>query len=344
MAASREMRLVMLAGARWVAAFIVLFAVAVVVMPLAGEAQQATSLARVGFLMPFPPSDPRVPRFLQAFRQGLHELGYVEGQNIAIEFRSAEGKYDRLSALAAELVRLKVNVIVTVASPATQAAKQATETIPIVMVNIADPVASGFVASLARPAGNITGSSLMLPEMVAKQLELLKEVLPKVPRVACLGNPTNPNYAAGLPHAQDAARALGVRLQPVEIRNSTDIDSAFAAMARDRAGALIVFTDAVTLDYRTRLADHAIRRRLPTVSGVSEFAEAGGLLAYGPRLTDGYRRAASYVDKILKGAKAADLPVEQPTTFELVVNLKTAKVLGLTIPHSVLQRADQVIQ
>ena len=212
------------------------------------------------------------------------------------------------------------------------------------MAAVGDPVATGFVASLARPGGNITGLSMMLPELVGKQLELLKEVLPKVSRVALLGNPANPANAPMVRHAQDAARALGVRLQLLEARDPSEIDGAFAAITTERAGAVIVLTDTVLLDHRARIADHAARRRLPTVFGVSEFVEAGGLLAYGPSLADGFRRAATYVDKILKGAKPADLPIEQPTTFELVINLKTAKALGLTIPPSLLLRADQVIE
>jgi putative ABC transport system substrate-binding protein len=248
----------------------------------------------------------------------------VEGQNIAIEFRWAEGHYDRLPGLAAELVRLKVNVIVAGGPNAIQAAKQATETIPVVMVNVSDPVATGFVASLARPGGNITGLSLMQPALVGKQLALLKEIVAKVSRVALLGNRANPNYASLVRHAQDAARVLGVRLQPLEARDPSEIDHAFAAITTERAGAVIVFTDTVLLNHRTRIADHAVRRRLPTVSGASEYAEAGGLLAYGPSLSDGPRRAGTYVDKILKGAKPADLPVEQPTKFELVINLKSS--------------------
>jgi putative ABC transport system substrate-binding protein len=328
----------------FIAALIVLLVAAVLVVPFAGEAEQAASLPRVGVLMPASLSDPRIPPYVQAFRQGLRELGYMEGQNIAIEFRWAEGQYDRLPALAAELVRLKVNVIVAPSSPATQAAKQATGAIPIVMVSVGDPVAGGFVASLARPGGNITGLSLMSPELVGKQLELLEEVVPKVSRVALLGNPANPAVAPVVQHAQDVARALRVRLQVLETRDPREIESAFAAITTERAGAVIVLLDSVTLDHRRRIADHAIRRRLPTVAGLSEFAEAGGLLAYGPSLADQYRRAAAYVDKILKGAKPADLPVEQPTKFELVINLKTAKALGLTIPQSVLLRADEVIQ
>ena len=328
----------------FITVLIALLAVAVLVVPLAGEAQQAASLPRIGFLSASSLSDPRTPRLFGAFRQGLRELGYVEGQNIAIEFRWAEGKYDRLPGLAAELVRLKVNVIVTTGTPAIQAAKQATETIPIVMVAAIDPVATGFVASLARPGGNITGMSFMMLELVGKQLEMLKEIVPKVSRMALLGNPVNPGNAQQVRHAQDTARALGVRLQPLEARNPSEIDSAFTEMTRKQAGAVIVLVDSMLLVHRTRIADHAARRRLPTVSGMSDDAEAGGLLAYGPSISDRFRRAATYVDKILKGAKAADLPVQQPTTFELVINLKTAKALGLTIPQALLQRADHVIQ
>ena len=297
-----------------------LLAVAALVGPLPGEAQQAASVPRIGFLFSTSQSDPRVPRFLQAFRQGLREVGYVEGQNIAIEFRWADGQYDRLPGLAAELVRLKVNVIVAGVPVAIQAAKQATETIPIVITGAADPVAAGFVTSLARPGGNITGISLMAPDLVGKQLELLKEVLPKLSKVALLGNPANPSHTPWLRAAQDTARALGVRLQVLEARDPRGIDSAFKTIITERAGGVIVLGDAVLMLHRARIADHAVRRRLPTVSGSSQFAEAGGLLAYGPNIADGVRRAAVYVDKILKGAKPADLPVEQPTKFELVIN------------------------
>ena len=323
---------------------IVLLAVAVLAGPLAGEAQQAANLPRIGFLLPGPSSDPGAPHVLQAFRQGLRELGYVEGQNVAIEFRWAEGQLDRLPDLAAELVRLKVSVIVAGSPQAIQAAKQATETIPIVMGAASDPVGAGFVASLPRPGGNITGVSLMTADLVGKQLELLKEILPKASRVALLGNPANPNYAPGLRQAQDAARAFGVRLQPREARDLSDIDRVFAAITTEGASAVIVLVDTVLLRHRTQIADHAVRRRLPTAFGYREFAEAGGLLAYGPSLSDGYRQAATYAGKILRGAKAADLPVEQPTKFELVINRKTAKALRLTIPQAVLQRADRIIE
>ena len=326
------------------AALLVLLPVAVLLVPLAAEAQHAATIPRIGLLFPTSLSDPRTPRFLEAFRQGLRELGYAEGQNIAIESRFAEGKWDQLPSLAAELVRLKVEVIVTYTTPATQAAKQATGTIPIVVAAVIDPVAAGLVASLAHPGGNITGLSQMVPELVGKQLEILKEVAPKISRVALLGNPANAGNASQVRHAQNAARALGMRLQSLEARDPSEIESAFAAMTTERAGAVIVLIDSTLIDHRKRIADLAARRRLPMVSGTIETAETGGLMAYGPSVRDMFRRAATHVDKILKGAKPADLPIEQPTKFDLVINLRTAKALGLTIPQSVLLRADQVIQ
>jgi ABC-type uncharacterized transport system substrate-binding protein len=329
-------------GTAFVAALLTLLAV--VGVPLVGKAQQGASLPRIGLLATGSLSDPRTPPFLQAFREGLRARGYVEGQNIAIEERYAEGSYDRLPGLAAELIRLKVNIIVAAGPQAIQAAKQATGTIPIVMASVGDPVATGFVANLARPGGNITGISLMMPELTGKQLNLLKEVLPKVSRVAFLGNAANPTYAPALRQAQDAARALGLRLQPLAARDRNEIDSAFAAITKERADAVIVLGDTVLLDHRARIADHAVRRSLPSVFALREQAEAGGLLAYGPSLADGFRRAAPYVDKILKGAKPADLPIEQPVTFELVINLKTANALKLTIPQTVLLRADRIVQ
>jgi putative ABC transport system substrate-binding protein len=268
----------------------------------------------------------------------------VEGQNIAIESRWAEGKYDRYPALAADLVRLKVDVIVAVGGRASDVAKHATRTIPIVMSVVIDPLGSGLVASLARPGGNVTGISLMTPDLVGKQLEVLKEVVPKVSRVALLWNPNNPGSAAQLREAEAAARALGVRLQILAARDPQEIDSAFAAMTRGRAAALVVLADAILLNQRRQIAELAAERRLPAVYGPSEHAEAGGLMAYSANLLDLERRAATYVDKILKGAKPADLPVQQPTKFELVINLKTAKALGLTIPPSLVLRADQVIE
>jgi putative ABC transport system substrate-binding protein len=282
-------------------------------------------------------------RWLEAFRQGLRELGYVEGRNIAIESRWTEGKDDRLPALAADLVRSKVDVIVAETGAATRAAQQATRTIPIVMSLVNDPVGSGLVASLARPGGNVTGLTIMSPDLVGKQLELLKEVVPKVSRVALLRHPDNPASAAQLREAEAAAQALGVRLQTLEARSPQEIDGAFAAMTRERAGALLVIPDTLFWNQRRQIVDLAVKRRLPSIRIGEAYAEAGGLMSYGPSYRDLERRAATFVDKILKGANPADLPVAQPRTFELLINLKTAKAIGLTIPQPLLQRADQII-
>ena len=307
--------------------------------PLATPAQQPPGkTARIEFL-----GD--VPSFLdEAFRQGLRELGYVEGQNIAIEHRAAEWKYERLPGLAAELVRLKVDVIVAASGPATEAAKQATRTIPIVFTVSGDPVAEGFVASLARPGGNLTGLATISPELVGKQLEMLKAVAPKVSRVAVLQNPDQPSHASAVRQAEDPARALGVQLQVLKARTPAEIEAAFAAMSSQRAGGVLVLRDAVFRAQRAQIVALAAKSRLPAVYGLREEAEAGGLMAYGASVPQMFQRAATYVDKILKGAKPADLPVEQPTKFEFVINMKTAKALGLTIPPSVLGRADEVIQ
>jgi len=274
----------------------------------------------------------------------LGGLGYVEGQNIALEERWADGRYERLPDLAADLVRLNVDVLVTVATPATQAAQQATKTIPIVMTLVSDPVQSGLVVNLARPGGNATGLSFMHPELSRKRLELLKEILPKIARVAVLSNPSNPNTPPLMRETEAAARAMRVQLQVVEVRDSTQLDGAFAAMIRDRAGALVVTPDSVFLDQRRRIVDLAAKSRLPAMYPWREPVDAGGLMAYGASGPDILRRAAVYVDKIVKGAKPGDLPVEQPAKFELVINLKTAKALGLKIPPAVLARADQVIE
>jgi putative ABC transport system substrate-binding protein len=321
-----------------------LVTLSLLVVPLAAEAQPPAKIPRVGFLSPSSPADPRTQRFLEAFRQGLRELGWVEGQKIAIEYRWAEERIERLADLARELVSLKVDVIVAATTPAILPAKQATGMIPIVMAVAVDPVATGLVASLARPGGNITGLSMMAPELIGKQMQLLQELVPKISRMALLWNPANASNAPQLRHAQDAARALEVRLQPLEARGPSEIDSAFAAMTRERAGAIIVLVDSMLAHHRTRIADLAAKSRLPAVYGLTDHAKAGGLMAYGPNVTDLYRRAATYVDKILKGAKPADLPVEQPTTFELVINLKTAQALGLTIPPTLLFQADEVIR
>ena len=301
-------------------------------------AQPAGTVPRVGYLNPGSSSDPVRQRRLEALRQGLRELGYVEGQNIALELRWAEGKYDRYPALAADLVRLKVDVIVAQGGAATKAAQRSTRTIPIVMSTVIDPVGSELVASLARPGGNVTGLSLMASDLVAKQLELLKEVVPRVSRLALLWNPANPGSAPQLREAEAAARALGVRLQTQEARVSQEIDSAFAAMTRERAGAVVILVDAIFTNQRRPIAELAATRRLPSVYGVGEYAEAGGLMVYGANLLDLERRVATFVDKILKGAKPGDLPVERPTRFELVINTKTAKTLGLTIRPVLLLR------
>jgi putative ABC transport system substrate-binding protein len=277
---------------------------------------------------------------VEAFREGLRELGWVEGQNVVIDYRSAEGRLDSLPDLAGELVRLKVDIIVAVATPAAAAAKNATPTIPIVMISVADPVGLGLVASLAHPGGNVTG--LAYTSTSGKELELLKEIIPEVRRVAILSNPGNTSNARAIRNIEATARSLAVQLQLLEARAPNEFDAAFAAMAKERVGALLVLADPVF--YSTRLADLAARSRLPAAYGLRETVEAGGLMSYGPRSPDLWRRAAAYVDKILKGANPAELPVEQPTKFELVINLKTAKVLGLTIPQSVLLRADEVIQ
>lgn len=306
-------------------------------------AQPPEKVPRVGYLLGGSHSDPQRQRLLEAFRQGLRELGYVEGQNIAIESRWAEGKDDRFPALAAGLVSSKVDVIVAGSGAATQAAQQATRAIPIVMSTVADPLGSGLVASLARPGGNVTGMTVMSPDVAGKQLELLKEVVPRLSRVALLTNPDNPSSARFVREAEMAARALGVRLQSLEARNSQEIDGAFAAMTSERPGALLVLPDVIFLSQRRQLTELATKKRLPAVYGVREYAEAGGLMAYGANYIDLVRRAAIFVDKILKGARPGDLPVEQPTRFELVINLRAAKAIRLTIPPSLLQRADQII-
>jgi putative ABC transport system substrate-binding protein len=312
------------------------------VAPFSAEAQPADTVPRVGFLLAGSRSD-SIQRVVDDLRQGLRELGYVEGQTITIEYRWAEGKEERLPDLAAELVRLKVDVIVATIAAAVRAAKHATKAIPIVMV-VNDPVAAGFVTTVARPGGNITGLSMMSPDVVGKQLELLREVVPKISRVAVLWNPANPGSAPQLRQAEVVARALRMQLQPLEAHSPSEIDRAFAAMTRERAGALLVLLDPILARHRERIAELAAKSRLPAMYALRLHVEAGGLMAYGANIFDLYRRAAIYVDKILKGAKPGDLPIEQPTKFELVINMKTAKALGLTIPSSLLMRADQVIE
>jgi putative ABC transport system substrate-binding protein len=305
------------------------------------EAQQPAKVPRIGFLTT--PSPTAAAYYLEAFREGLRELGYVEGKTIAIEYRFAEGRPERLPALAAELVRLKVDVIVTGGPPAPEDAKQATSTIPIVFAVAGDPVGEGLVASLARPGGNVTGLASIAAEVVGKQLELLKEVVPKISRVAVLLNPSHSAHPLMSRQAEGAARALGMQLHILQA-GPAEIDAAFAAMRSQGVGGVLVLRGSLFLAQRRQIAALAAKNGLPAVYGTREEAEAGGLMAYGASLPLLYRRAATYVDKILKGAKPADLPVEQPTKFELIINLKTARALGLTIPQSLLGRADAVIQ
>jgi ABC-type uncharacterized transport system substrate-binding protein len=317
---------------------------AVLAAPLAAEAQPAGQVPRVGYISPGSSSDPFRQRRFEAFRDGLRELGYIDGQNIVLEPRWAEGNYDRYLALAADLVRVKSKVIVAVGGAATQATQQATKTIPIVMSVVLDPVASRLVASLARPEGNITGVSLMASDIVGKQLQLLKEAVPSVSRVAVLWNPANPGSAPQLRAVKATGRALKMQLQVLEARVPQEIDSAFAAMTRERADAIVILADAIFTNQRAQIAELSMKGRLPSVYGVRGYAEASGLMDYSVDSLYMEARAAIYVDKILKGAKPADLPIEQPTKFELVINLKTAKALGLTIPPSLLLRAYQVIE
>ena len=306
------------------------------------EAQQPKKVPRIGFLGS---SVSASPARIEAFRQGLRELGYVEGKNIVIEWRYAEGKPERTSELATELVRLKVDLIVSAGgAPTTRAAKEATVTIPIVMAQDGDPVGTGFVASLARPGGNITGLSTLHPEISGKQLELLKETVPRLSRVAVLGTSTRPGTAQQLRETELAAEAFGVKLQYLDILSPKDFEAAFQAAAKGRAEAVLVLGGPLFTFQRTQVVDLAVKNRLPAIYPSPEFVEAGGLMTYSVSRTDLHRRAATYVDKILKGAKPADLPVEQPMKFEFVINLKAAKQIGLTIPPNVLVRADKVIK
>ena len=312
--------------------------------PLAVEAQQAGKLYRIGLLGGSPPNSPGGRRAWEGFFQGLGELGYVEGQNILVEGRWYGERTDRLPALAGELVKLNVDVIVAAAAPAPEAARRATSTIPIVMANHTDPVGSGLVASLGRPGRNVTGMSTLSPELMGKRLQLFKEAIPGISRVAVLSNPTISSQALELKEAKVAAGLLKMQLQLLEARAPGDFAGAFSAMTKERADGVIVITSSMFYAERTRIAKLAAESRVPTIYGVKEFAEAGGFMTYGIDVHESFRRAAGYVDKILKGAKPADLPVEQPTKFELVINMKTAKALGLTLPQSLLVRADEILQ
>jgi putative tryptophan/tyrosine transport system substrate-binding protein len=308
--------------------------------PLAAEAQQPKKIPVIGYLIER--SGPTA--FDEAFRLGLRELGYFEGRNVVVEYRWAEGKAERLPALAAELVRLKVDVIVTSGTPGGQAAKNATSTIPIVMASGGDFVADGLVASFSRPGGNITGVSVFARELSGKRLELLKEAIPGVTRVAAAFNTLNPGTRSLFKETEAAAAKLGLKALPLDIHFPDGVEAAFAEAVRLRAGAVVIISDGATIVHRAQLGSAALQHHLPTIFANKTYLEGGGLMSYGPNITEVWRRAATYVDRILKGAKTADMPIEQPTQFELVINLKTAKALGLTIPPSVLQRADQVIQ
>jgi len=324
-------------------AFVGTIARALLALPLAVEAQQARGLPRVGYLVVN--SAAVTQRHVAAFKQGMREHGWVEGQNFLFEIRYADGRVDRLPALVAELIGLKVDIIVATSSATTWAAKKATASIPIVMGISADALGEGLVANLAHPGGNITGMTYLVgPEIAGKHLELLKTLVPTASRIAVLANPVNRSHANLTRELRAAAGAFGVQLQVFEAQAPGEIDAAFAAMTRDRAAALLVLTDSVFVGHHVRVTDLAARNRMPTMYYQREFVEAGGLISYGASLLDMYRRAATHVDKILKGANPADLPIEQPTTFELVINLKTAKALGLSIPQSLLLRADEVIK
>jgi putative ABC transport system substrate-binding protein len=309
---------------------------------LTAEAQQSTKIPRIGIVTAQPLSAVSVRH--ESFRRGLRELGYVEGKNIVIEHRSAEGNSDRLHALMAEIVRLNVDIIVSYGSTTTGAAQKATSTIPIVMAQDTDPIGNGFVASLARPGGNITGLSSLAADLSGKRLELLKEILPKLSRAAVFGTSTNPGNTQSLKETELAAGAFGVKLQYLDILGPKDIETAFQAARNGRADAIFVLRSPVLNSHRTQFTQLAVKSRLPAIYPTSEFVEAGGLMVYGVNNTDLDRRAATYVDKILKGRTPADLPVELPIKFEFIINLKAAKAIGLTIPPNVLVRADRVIR
>ena len=312
--------------------------------PLACFAQQPSKVWRVGFLLPLNRRDSPVSEGFGPFLRGMSDLGYVEGKNLVIEWRSAEGKSERLPRLAAELVQLKVDVIVTPSPQATSAAQKSTTSIPIVMANSDDPVGSGFAKSLARPGGNITGLSNITGDISPKHLEMLLSVVPKMSRVAVLVNPTNASLSTVLKSVQSAAQTTSAKILPVEARTAQEIDEAFSAMTREKVGAVIVARDALFILQARQIAELAAKNHLPSIAQIREYVDAGGLMSYGQNRADNYRRVATYVDKILKGAKPGDLPIEQPTKFELIINGKTAKTLRLTIPQSLLISADQVIE
>jgi putative ABC transport system substrate-binding protein len=320
--------------------WLVTLALSLLVAPLCADAQPPATVPRIGYLSPGSPASPAV----EAFRQALRELGWVEGQNIVIEWRYTEGQFDRFPDLAAEFVRLRMDVIVSSAGRSIPALKHATQTIPIVMLNVSDPVQSGLVASLARPGGNITGVVNLTHELDQKRLELLKEAVPSITRMAVLWDPSLATHVQGLRDLEAVARAVGVQLHPLAVQSLDELESAFVAMRRDHTDALLVFGSALHGRHIRRIAELALQGRLPTIYEYRALAEVGGLMTYGPNVREMHRRAASYVDKLLKGAKPADLPVERPMKFELIINLKTAQALGIMIPPHLLVLADEVIK
>jgi putative tryptophan/tyrosine transport system substrate-binding protein len=316
---------------------------AVLATPLAAEAQQPAKVWRIGFMEAGAPAANQ--HFLDAFKRGLRELGYVDAQNVVIVDRWADGQVDRFPALLSELVQLKVDIIVVASTAGAAAAKAAVTTIPVVFVGVQDPLGVGLVASLGRPGGNLTGFSQAEEEgLVGKRLELFKEAVPPIDRLALIWNPTAPGVALRLKEARTAAARFGVTLRPFEVRDAKELEPTFAAMKKERLTRLMVLADPLTVRNRTQIVELAAKARMPAIYPFLEFARVGGLMAYGPSIPELFRRAAGYADKILKGAKPADLPVEQPTKFDLVINLKTAKALGLTIPRPILARADEVLQ
>ena len=322
--------------------FITLLSGIVAAWPLAARAQQPAKIPRIGFLGNSTATMEANP--IGPLRDGLRELGYEEGRNVIIEFRWADGKYDQFPALVAELLAAKVDVIITAGTPATLAIKKATSTVPLVFIAVGDPVGTGVVPNLGRPGGNITGLSSIAPDLEGKRLELLREVVPKLSHVAFFLNPANAFHTASMRQARVAAQSLGIKLQPMEVNKSEQLDGAFASIVKEKPDALLILADRIFLHNRKRMMEFAIQQRLPSVNAYRELVEAGGLISYGPSYEDMHRRAAVYVDKILKGTKPADLPIEQPTKFTLLINLKTAKTLGLTVPPTLVARADELIE
>ena len=322
--------------------FITLLSGIVAPWPLAARAQQPAKIPRIGFLGNSTAT--MEANLIGPLRDGLRELGYEEGRNVIIEFRWADGKYDQFPALVAELLAAKVDVIITAGTPATLAIKKATSTVPLVFIAVGDPVGTGVVPNLGRPGGNITGLSSIAPDLEGKRLELLREVVPKLSHVAFFLNPANAFHTASMRQARVAAQSLGIKLQPMEVNKSEQLDGAFASIVKEKPDALLILADRIFLHNRKRMMEFAIQQRLPSVNAYRELVEAGGLISYGPSYEDMHRRAAVYVDKILKGTKPADLPIEQPTKFTLLINLKTAKTLGLTVPPTLVARADELIE